>query len=65
MKRILNRRRKKSLVSFFYDVAKLFIAGPGLAGILQKDPPVWVIGSGFAVAAALFSLAFYLEGDDP
>jgi len=66
MKKLLNRKRKKSLVNFCYDVAKLLIAGPGLAGILQKDPPVGIIGMGLALAGVLFALAFYLEGvDDP
>lgn len=61
--KILNSRRKKSLIAYLYELSKLTVAGLVLAGILRDSRDWFLVGAGVAVALLFFLVAFYLEGD--
>ncbi|AJF08159.1 DUF6722 family protein [Geoalkalibacter subterraneus] len=57
-----NRKRKEGFTNYLYEISKLFVAGVGLAGIMQKGP-LALIAVGFVVGFFALLLALYLEGD--
>ncbi|ORJ61326.1 DUF6722 family protein [Geothermobacter hydrogeniphilus] len=60
--KILNERRKTSLIAYLYELSKLTVAGIVLAGILRDSRDWLLIGVGITVAFLFFLAAFYLEG---
>ena len=60
--KLLNKRRRDSLIAFSYKLAELFIAGVALAGIMDSNSTATTLG-GCTVAMVCFAIGFYLEGD--
>ena len=60
----MNEKRKESCIAYSYKVSELFVAGVGIAGIMDNEKTsAWVMALGVIAAFAFFALGFWLQGD--